>query len=127
MESAMNGMADHGYGYNISSLDFGTLIQQGDAALQTFEQIPFNTSGLFNFPLCVVTDLGQLPDSSQIARDYYNEYGGAIYDNPCECVNFNYTVPGTGQVQFFKDYVTQNIIKEVIDPCTPQSLSGGGS
>lgn len=111
MQSAMDGLANNGYNYNISAIDVGKLVNSGDAAIQSFEQLPLSTPGLFNFPLCVVTNLQDMPDSLQINQDYYHMQGGANQNNPCSCADFNFTVPGTGEVQFFRDYVTANIAK----------------
>lgn len=110
MESAMNGMADHGYNYNLSDVDFGSLIQSGSAtALQAFTELPLSTEGLFTFPVRVTTSLQDMPDNVQIEQDYYHTGGGSTQNNPCSCANFTFTVPETGQVQAFTDYVTANV------------------
>lgn len=107
----MDGLAEHGYGYNLSAVNLPKLLQQGNAALQDFKDLPLSTPGLFNLPVCVVTDLGMMPDSGQVQEDYLTK--SDVWTNPCECGNFNITVPG-GEKQFFKDHVNKAIYHAII-------------
>ena len=106
MQSSMDGLTQHGFGYNLTAVDFPSLLQQGEGALNTFTTLPLSTPGIFNIPVCVVTDLAQMPGAGQVMTDMGITEGFRMV-NPCECKSSNITVGG--QTQMFIDNVSQGI------------------
>ncbi len=115
MQSSMDGLSQHGFGYNLTAVDFPSLLQQGQGALDSFTTLPLSTPGLFNLAVCVVTDLAEIPGADQVKSDMGIPNGFSIA-NPCQCAVSNVTVGG--RTQMFVDNVSQAIKDAVnfIDP-----------
>lgn len=117
LQSSMDGLSQHGFNYNLTDVDFSTLLSQGEGALNTFTTLPLSTPGLFNIPVCVVSDLSQLPGADQEMTD--NDIAnGYRFVNPCQCKTSNITV--NGQTQMFIDNASDGV-KNAVDCISPYS------
>ncbi|KAL8950010.1 MAG: hypothetical protein Q9222_003919 [Ikaeria aurantiellina] len=93
VDSAVTGFAEQGFGYNLTNIDFSTVLNGGSQeAINTWKTLPLNTPGLFNIPVCVLTSIMDVPGGGQIAKDIGKD---AVFSkNPFSCVNSNSTVTG---------------------------------
>ncbi|KAL8663363.1 MAG: hypothetical protein Q9168_008103, partial [Polycauliona sp. 1 TL-2023] len=70
MSSALVGFGDNGFGYNLTNIDFGTVLNTGSAdALKEWTTRPLDTPGLFNLPVCILTNFMELPGGGVPAGD----------------------------------------------------------
>ncbi|KAL8627638.1 hypothetical protein Q9189_006661 [Teloschistes chrysophthalmus] len=92
MESAVYGYGDHGFNYNLTSLDFSSILNKGSqAAIDQWKTLPLSTPGLFNIPVCQIYDLAYVPGGGQVQADMESTRYGAHYNDPCTCVTANYS------------------------------------
>ena len=117
MQSSMDGLSQHGFGYNLTDVDFSQLLQQGEGTLNPFTTLPLSTPGLSNIPVCVITDLSQLPGADQEMTDNHIS-DGYRFVNPYQCKTSNVTV--NGQTQMFIDNVSEGI-KNAVNCVSPYS------
>ncbi len=70
VESAVTAFAEHGFGYNLTNIDFSSILKGGSqAAINTWKTLPLTTLGLFNIPVCTISDVKDVPGGGQIAKD----------------------------------------------------------
>ncbi|KAL8826951.1 MAG: hypothetical protein Q9170_007206 [Blastenia crenularia] len=70
VDSAVSGFGQHGFGYNLTNIDFSTVLNKGSQeALDTWKTLPLSTPGLFNIPVCILSDMMDVPGGGQIAKD----------------------------------------------------------
>ncbi|KAL8666202.1 MAG: hypothetical protein Q9202_001709 [Teloschistes flavicans] len=92
VESAVVGYGDHGFNYNLTSMDFSSILNKGSqAAIDQWKTLPLSTPGLFNIPVCQVYDLAYIPGGGQVQADMESTRYGSHYKDPCSCVTANYS------------------------------------
>ncbi|KAL8790072.1 MAG: hypothetical protein Q9213_000774 [Squamulea squamosa] len=70
VSSAVTGFGEHGFGYNLTNIKFDDLLKQGSQeAIDQWKRLPLSTPGLFNIPVCILTDMMDLPGGGQVATD----------------------------------------------------------
>ncbi|KAL8900031.1 MAG: hypothetical protein Q9207_005895, partial [Kuettlingeria erythrocarpa] len=70
VKSAVTAFAEHGFGYNLTNIDFSSILERGSqAAIDTWKTLPLTTLGLFNIPVCMINDMKDVPGGGQIAKD----------------------------------------------------------
>ena len=70
VDSAVTGFGEHGFGYNLTNLDFSTILNKGSQeAIDQWKTLPLSTPGLFNIPVCVLTNMMDLPGGGVVATD----------------------------------------------------------
>ncbi|KAJ5171819.1 hypothetical protein N7492_004412 [Penicillium capsulatum] len=124
MKSAMAGQSQ--YGFNHTKLDSNlaeglTETNAGDFA-EKFENMPFSEPGLFTIPLCVVTDLVDIPGVGQVFMDQEGQQGSAQYfhnTDPC-CKNFKAKFKN-GTEGAFVDFVDDDV-KKAVSSCNLKGM-----
>ncbi|KAL8662060.1 MAG: hypothetical protein Q9202_005034 [Teloschistes flavicans] len=70
VNSAVTGFADYGFNYNLTNMDFSNVLNKGSQeAIDTWKTLPLSTPGLFNIPVCVLSDMMDLPGGGTVASD----------------------------------------------------------
>ena len=70
VDSAVTGFAEHGFGYNLTNVEFSNILDGGsEEAAETWRKLPLNTPGLFDIPVCVLSSMMEIPGGTQVARD----------------------------------------------------------
>ncbi|KAL8655973.1 MAG: hypothetical protein Q9226_002835 [Calogaya cf. arnoldii] len=68
--SLVTDFADHGFGYNITNVDFSTILNKGSHdALESWKLLPLSTPGLFNLPVFVMSNMMDIPGGEQPSHD----------------------------------------------------------
>ncbi|KAL8744032.1 MAG: hypothetical protein Q9184_008044, partial [Pyrenodesmia sp. 2 TL-2023] len=68
--SAVAAFAEHGFGYDLHNVDYSNILNKGSQeALDTWKTLPLTTLGLFNIPVCIISDIKDVPGGVQIAKD----------------------------------------------------------
>ncbi|KAL8710171.1 MAG: hypothetical protein Q9220_005254 [cf. Caloplaca sp. 1 TL-2023] len=108
VSSAVTGFAEHGFGYNLTNIDFSKVLQGGSQqAIDTWKTLPLSTPGLFNIPVCVLSNMMDVPGGGQIAKDIDKD---AVFSkDPFSCATSNSTATGAK----FCDNVSDAIKKAV--------------
>ncbi|KAL8774447.1 MAG: hypothetical protein Q9209_000820 [Squamulea sp. 1 TL-2023] len=108
VSSAVTGFGEHGFGYNLTNIRFDDLLTQGSQeAIEQWKRLPLSTPGLFNIPVCILTDMMDLPGGTQVARDIGKD--AVFRTDPYSCAKSNYTATGAK----FCDNVSPSIKKAV--------------
>lgn len=70
MESSLYGYAEHGYDYNLTSVNFQDLLSKGSQeAKEQWKTMPLSTPGLFNLAVCEIPSLAFVTGSEQVQLD----------------------------------------------------------
>lgn len=70
MESSIYGYAEHGYDYNLTSVNFQDILSKGSQeAKEQWKTMPLSTPGLFNLPLCEIPNLAFVTGGEQVQLD----------------------------------------------------------
>lgn len=113
VDSAVSGYGEHGFGYNLTNLDFSSILNKGSQeAIDQWKTLPLSTPGLFNIPVCVLTNMMDLPGGGTVATDVSRYYpllllaqlsilimrqmgkDAVFRPDPYSCVGSNYTATG---------------------------------
>lgn len=106
------------YGFNYTLLDkeaeLVTANGLADATTSfTQQDLAFDYPGLFNLPVCVLSDLTTVPGVGQVLHDMGKLNFPVEIKNPCECSGYNYQAPGSQQSLKFMDVVTDKVKKSI--------------
>ncbi|KAL8733366.1 MAG: hypothetical protein Q9166_002190 [cf. Caloplaca sp. 2 TL-2023] len=111
MESSLYSYAEHGFDYNLTNVDFSSILSKGSQeAIDQWKTLPLSTPGLFNIPVCEIPNMAWIPRGHQVQSDMGDNTGYHVQD-PCVCQYSNIT-SGAG-VQMFVDHVTDKVKKSV--------------
>ncbi|KAL8753484.1 MAG: hypothetical protein Q9199_005012 [Rusavskia elegans] len=93
VDSAVTGYGQHGFGFNLTNLDFSSILNKGSQeAIDQWKTLPLSTPGLFNIPVCVLTDMMDIPGGTTVATDMDKD--AVFRPDPYSCVRSNYTATG---------------------------------
>lgn len=68
--SVLGGYAEHGFGYNLTNINFANILNKGAGeAIDSWKTLPLSTPGLFNLPVCVMTNMMDIPGGGTPATD----------------------------------------------------------
>ena len=68
--SAVTGFAEHGFGYNLTNINFSDILNKGSQeAIEQWKTLPLSTPGLFNLPVCTATVFQDIPGGGGPATD----------------------------------------------------------
>lgn len=70
MESSLYGYAEHGYDYNLTSVNFQDILSKGSQeAKEQWKTMPLSTPGLFNLAVCEIPNLAFVTGGEQVQLD----------------------------------------------------------
>ncbi|KAL8651301.1 MAG: hypothetical protein Q9226_004769 [Calogaya cf. arnoldii] len=108
VESTLTGFGEHGFGYNLTNIDFDSILDRGSqAAIDNWKALPLSTPGLFNIPVCRLTNMMDLPGGGTPATDMGKD--AVFRPDPLSCVGSNSTATGAK----FCDNVSPEIKKAI--------------
>ncbi|KAJ5183390.1 hypothetical protein N7492_001006 [Penicillium capsulatum] len=113
LSSSLSGQTNHGFNYTFLDQDIGDIVaKEGMAGAQRmFGDVNLRTPGLFTVPVCVTSDLVNIPGVGRVMMDKKNGHGDTSSEahstDPCSCKS--YTETTSGEEQSFTDYVSDNI------------------
>lgn len=70
MESSLYSYAEHGYDYNLTSLNFGDILNKGSQeTIEEWKTLPLNTPGLFNLAVCEIPNMAYIIGGDWVQLD----------------------------------------------------------
>ena len=110
MQSSVTAYLTEGFNYNATQNIVSKLItdHNNTVAQQAITSLEPKTPGMFNVPVCRITDLAALPIRG-------GKKGNSVQHIACTCLSnaANYTNAQTGNVTFFRDFASQAIHDEL--------------
>ncbi|KAJ5178689.1 hypothetical protein N7492_001899 [Penicillium capsulatum] len=121
LTSSVMGQGDHGFNYTVFDRDFmHDLNHVTEKSTQRFyEDLPVNSPGLYNLPVCVVTDIVNIPDIGQVMEDIdgFHQSDGDYLHSPDPCSCGHYTAKDLqGKKRKFTDFVSSKV-KDAVTDC----------
>ncbi|KAL8627500.1 hypothetical protein Q9189_006790 [Teloschistes chrysophthalmus] len=93
VSSAVTGFGQYGFHYNLTNIDFGNVLNKGSQdAINTWKTLPLSTPGLFNLPVCVLSNMMEIPGGATVATDIGKD--ATFRTDPFSCVSSNSTATG---------------------------------
>lgn len=122
LKSAVFAHQMYGFNYTIINQDWSNVIaKEGTENIRKlFSNMENDQPGLYNLPVCEISDMAYIPDISQSVRDYLGKPGAPtawpVAKGPCSCAKYEYKAADGGK-KMFTDYVSDDVKDSINDDC----------
>jgi len=116
--SALWGHQKYGLNYTLPEKEAETMTARGLAGAATSfteSDLAFDYPGLFNLPVCVLSELSNVPGIGQIMKDIGKSQFQWEYEDPCSCSGYTYQAPDSKESLSFRDVVSDKVRKSLAE------------